>query len=279
MIKWNALIWIAILLLFRGVIELLPISGGHDFFGLSTTLIILSISLYYLGFRPQLRSFLFGVFLLVLAGIFDWMDGVFPDSTSASTWVDIMDDLTFAGGIFFIGMGFIRTMLERDTLEAQLFHLAYIDELTGLGNRRALFRELDETIHHKSGAILYVDVNNFKQVNDTLGHEQGDAALRECASLLRATQGLSYRIGGDEFALLLDVQHPQDIREQLLIDVQPLFKKYGIGFSIGIAEFDAQTFDNPDALITQADKAMYEEKQRFRAKQRSPLPRPGTGSG
>jgi diguanylate cyclase (GGDEF)-like protein len=268
MIRWNSFVWIAILLSIRAVIELLPISGGHDFFGLFITLLILGIAWYYLGFRTQLRSFLFGIFLLLLAGIFDWLDALLNGIGTSGVVVDVMDDLCFSSGIFFIGLGFIRVMLERDQLEAKLFQQAYLDELTGLGNRRALFARLDEIIHAQSGALLYVDVNNFKHVNDTAGHEQGDLALRECATVLRTAPGRSYRIGGDEFAVLLDQQDPQAVSTALQSAVQPLHVKYGIGFSIGIASFTAQSFENPDALITHADSAMYEEKQRFRTRQR-----------
>jgi diguanylate cyclase (GGDEF)-like protein len=268
MIRWNSWIWIVVLLSIRGLIELLPISGGHDFFGLFITVLIIAIAWYYLGFRTQLMSFLLGIFLLLLAGIFDWLDGLMDSMTTAGVVVDVLDDLCLSTGIFFIGLGFIRVMLERDQLEAKLFQQAYIDELTGLGNRRALFAKLDEVIHAQSGALLYIDVNNFKHVNDTAGHEQGDLVLRECAVVLRTAHGQSYRIGGDEFALLLDQQAPEVVRTQLQSAIQPLHAKYGIGFSIGIASFAAQSFDNPDALITHADSAMYAEKQRFRAQQR-----------
>ena len=279
MIRWNSFVWIAVLLSIRGVIELLPISARHDFFGLFITVLIIAIAWYYLGFRTQLRSFLLGVFLLLLAGIFDWLDGTIDSMTAAGVAVDVMDDLCLSTGIFFIGIGFIRVMLERDQLEAKLFQQAYIDELTGLGNRRALFARLDEIIHVQSGALLYVDVNNFKHVNDTAGHEQGDLALRECAAVLQTAPGRSYRIGGDEFAVLLDQQDPQAVSTALQNAVQPLHAKYGIGFSIGIASFTAQSFGNPDALITHADSAMYAEKQRFRAQQRSAPAKHSIGAG
>jgi diguanylate cyclase (GGDEF)-like protein len=269
MIRWNSFVWIAILLSIRAVIELLPISGGHDFFGLFITMLILGIAWYYLGFRTQLRSFLLGIFLLLLAGIFDWFDALLNGNGTAGVVVDVMDDLCISAGIFFIGLGFIRVMLERDQLEAKLFQQAYVDELTGLGNRRALFAKLDEIIHTQSGALLYIDVNNFKHVNDTAGHEQGDLALRECATVLQTATGRSYRIGGDEFAVLLDQQDPQLVSTALQNAVQPLHAKYGIGFSIGIASFTAQSFGNPDALITHADSEMYTAKKRFRARQRS----------
>jgi diguanylate cyclase (GGDEF)-like protein len=269
MIRWNSFVWIAVLMSILGVIELLPISGGHDFFGLFIKVLILGIAWYYLGYRTQLRSFFLGVFLLLLASIFDWIEALQDSKNSLVVALDVIGDLCLSIGIFYIGLGFIRVMLERDQLEAKLFQQAYVDELTGLGNRRALFAKLDEIIHTQSGALLYIDVNNFKHVNDTAGHEQGDLALRECATVLQTATGRSYRIGGDEFAVLLDQQDPQVVSTALQNAVQPLHAKYGIGFSIGIASFTAQSFGNPDALITHADSAMYTAKKRFRARQRS----------
>jgi diguanylate cyclase (GGDEF)-like protein len=269
MLYWHAILWIFLLIALRGLIEFLPIPGVHDFFGLAVTVLVLSISWCYLGFRTQLRSFLLGVFFLLSAGCLDWFDDFFLDATPAEQFVDTMGELCLAGGVFFIGLAFVRVMLERDKLERKLFRQAYLDELTGLGNRRALFEKLDQLLPASySGHLLYIDVNNFKQVNDRLGHEQGDNLLRECAAILKLCQGFSYRIGGDEFVLLLSAENPHAVVAGLAESAQPLTKNYGVSFSVGIAALSDEYLNHPDALIAAADRDMYAEKQRFRAEQR-----------
>jgi diguanylate cyclase (GGDEF)-like protein len=269
MIKLHPILWIVVLLLFRGLIELLPIPSGHDFFFLAITLCVLGATIYLLGLRPQLNGFLLGVFFLVTAGIVDWIDGFLYGDSLGSYLVEVMDDLLLAAGIFFLGFAFIKVMLDRDKLEEKLYSQAYVDELTGLGNRRALFEKLDEVIHTHGGALLYIDVNNFKQVNDRYGHDQGDIVLRACASLISSCKNYGYRLGGDEFVLLLmSNEYPQGVLDQLQQGIVPLSVEHGIGLSIGVVLFDANTFSNPDALISQADKAMYLQKQSTRREQR-----------
>jgi diguanylate cyclase (GGDEF)-like protein len=265
MIKLHPILWIVVLLLLRGFIELLPIPSGHDFFRLIVTLFILGLAVHLLGFRSQLNSFLLGVIFIVTAGVLDWFDDLLTLNPQNSYIMDVMDDLLLAAGIFFLGLSFIKVMLERDKLEEKLYRQAYVDELTGLGNRRALFQKLDEVIHTHSGALLYIDVNNFKQVNDRYGHDQGDLVLRACASLISSCQGYGYRLGGDEFVILLmSNEYPQVILDQLQQGIAPLYVEHGIGLSIGVVLFDGNTFSDPDALISQADKAMYLQKQSIR---------------
>ncbi|MBM5571817.1 MULTISPECIES: GGDEF domain-containing protein [Deefgea] len=269
MLHWHALFWIAILIGIRGLIELLQIPGGHDFFGLLITCLLLCYAWFHLGFRTELRSFLLGISLYLTASVLDWLDGVFHPNSPEGRLVNMLDDLFFAGGIFFIGLAFIRVMLERDKLEHKLYRQAYLDELTELGNRRALFAQLEQALISTSGALLYIDVNLFKQVNDQFGHDRGDLVLCECAKLLKQSNAQAFRIGGDEFALLLSDENPQQICERLEQQVRPLTAEHGISFSIGVASFTANTYDNPDALLAAADQAMYSAKQAFRTQHRN----------
>lgn len=265
MLHWSSVIWLVLLLGLRGLIQLLHIPAAHDFFGLLVTCLLLCFAWYHLGFRTQLRSFLLGVSLYLFASLLDWLDGMFHPSTLEGKIANTLDDIFFALGIFCIGLAFIKVMLERDKLEQKLYRQAYLDELTGLGNRRALFEKLTEVLGRQSGALLYIDVNLFKQVNDQFGHDRGDLVLRECAELLKQSSSQAYRIGGDEFVLLLNEENPALISEQLQKNAQALTTQHGISLSIGIAPFTAHTDSNPDSLLAQADQAMYAAKQRFRA--------------
>ncbi|ENY73021.1 GGDEF/EAL domain-containing protein [Aeromonas diversa CDC 2478-85] len=163
--------------------------------------------------------------------------------------------------------------------EAQLNHLAYHDPLTGLGNRNQLQDRLTielQTAHlhqHRLG-LLFIDLDGFKLINDTLGHSAGDQLLRLLADRLRSairSNDLLTRQGGDEFLILVpQVQQPQELltlAEKVLQTIRPPIplspEPVSISASIGIALFpdDAST---PEALLQAADSAMYEAKSQGR---------------
>jgi diguanylate cyclase (GGDEF)-like protein/PAS domain S-box-containing protein len=177
---------------------------------------------------------------------------------------------------------------DRKRQEQQLQVTATTDSLTGLPNRAALMARLQHTIDHRDDgsdrhfALLFLDFDRFKQVNDNLGHAAGDELLRQIAlRLLGAlrpiddtTPGRSdarqtaARLGGDEFVVLLDgLARPHDacgIAERLL---QVLARPYEVlghrvhsSASIGVVT-SAHAFDGADSLLRDADTAMYEAKQ------------------
>lgn len=171
----------------------------------------------------------------------------------------------------------IALVIEQATHQESLRRLSRTDPLTNLLNRRAFFEEVGARIEASSGegtpgCLMYVDLDNFKQVNDLRGHDRGDAALRAVAKLLLInTRGgsLVARLGGDEFALWLDgadaaagerVAHEllartAELRGVSASDDQPL------GFSIGIAAHDPERADTLESLVARADKAMYAVKR------------------
>lgn len=192
--------------------------------------------------------------------------GEFPLEISLSSWKT-------AKGEFYSGI--IRDVTERKSLEEQLTHQALHDPLTKLANR-VLFRNrvehaLAKVNRQKTAvAVLFLDLDNFKTVNDSLGHAAGDILLVSVAERLRSALRNSdtpARLGGDEFAILLeDARHTADavmiaerlkeiLRAPFLIDGKEVF----IGTSIGIAV--TQTGDeNPEELLRNADMAMYTAK-------------------
>ncbi|MBM3569852.1 MAG: diguanylate cyclase [Alphaproteobacteria bacterium] len=159
----------------------------------------------------------------------------------------------------------------------ELKRLSLRDALTGLYNRRAFLEQVSARMAAarrmmRPAALLYVDLDNFKQVNDRLGHPAGDAALRAVARLLeRANRAadLVARLGGDEFALWLDetdrggavakAEHLLTVAAELAPLSAPGAKP--LGFSIGIAMFDPESGEGVEALTTRADAAMYKVKQ------------------
>ncbi|HJV06714.1 MAG TPA: EAL domain-containing protein [Chromobacteriaceae bacterium] len=160
--------------------------------------------------------------------------------------------------------------------EEHIHHLAYHDELTGLGNRHHLQRELEKEIRRAernghSVGILFVDLDGFKQVNDTLGHGAGDQLLASIAKRLQRqlrSSDIATRQGGDEFLLAIpDVQQPEDcawLAENLLAIVRDPIMIQGetirVSGSIGIALYPADGADIP-SLLKAADSAMYAAKK------------------
>ena len=170
-----------------------------------------------------------------------------------------------------------QDVTERRALEDRLKHQALHDPLTGLPNR-SLFLDrlghaLDRTKRRKGrlAAVLFMDLNGFKKVNDSLGHEVGDVLLTEVARrlgcILRPEDALA-RFGGDEFVLLIeDVGNPagavqvaerisQELRRPFRLERRELYVAASIGISLG----EARTHD-PEGLLREADTAMYRAKE------------------
>lgn len=158
--------------------------------------------------------------------------------------------------------------------EAQMEQLAYYDPLTGLGNRRLLRNALQRQTEHPSSqpsALLLLDLDHFKHVNDSLGHAIGDELLVIIARRLifsSPEHSQVFRLGGDEFTLLLQgFSGPDDIQHSAQCIIDTLSQPVQIGphllrisVSIGITLIHADS-DNPSGLLKNADLAMYAAKQ------------------
>ena len=169
---------------------------------------------------------------------------------------------------------------ERKTIEERLDHLAHYDALTGLPNRSLLMDRLEQAIERARRlgievALLYIDLDHFKLVNDDHGHSAGDQLLKTVAQRMRAcVRGVDTvaRLGGDEFVVLLpDTSGSDDVltvARKLLIELSHPYDVQGHRAtctpSIGISVFP-QDSHNPDELVAHADTAMYQAKQGGRA--------------
>ncbi|MCO6415046.1 EAL domain-containing protein [Siccirubricoccus sp. KC 17139] len=179
-----------------------------------------------------------------------------------------------AGGTPHSALGTIIDITERREAEARIAHLAHHDTLTGLANRALFRRRLDEALARaRQGgafAVLCLDLDRFKEVNDTLGHPVGDALLRQAAerlqALLREADSLA-RLGGDEFAVIqVAMERSADaaaLARRLVATLAAPFELEGhqvmIGTSIGIAVAPRDGMDG-DALLKAADMALYRAK-------------------
>ena len=198
-----------------------------------------------------------------------YMHNYYPDKSKDGTVVGVscvVQDITAQK----------EAELELAKRNKQFEYLALHDALTGLGNRNLFLKQLEHLIaiagrKKEEVALLAMDIDGFKEVNDRLGHAAGDAVLREFSarlsqSLRQADQ--KYRIGGDEFAVLLEPRRQsldgalakaEKMARHLAAPMKIKGHDCSIGVSIGVAVFP-QHGEDPNTLFRKADAAMYEAK-------------------
>lgn len=171
---------------------------------------------------------------------------------------------------------FLHDITERKKNEARLQQMAQHDQLTGLPNRNLFFDRLDQALARNVRnqdwlALMYLDVDRFKQVNDSLGHAVGDLLLQAFSArvftTVRASDTLA-RLGGDEFSLIAEGLHSPQAAEDLAAKIVALAASefvledqvIKVGASIGVAVVNGQRIA-ADALLEQADQALYAVKK------------------
>ncbi|HJR44122.1 MAG TPA: diguanylate cyclase [Actinomycetota bacterium] len=179
------------------------------------------------------------------------------------------------------------SVIGRDITEAkraqELREMAHTDELTGLSNRRrfTLMAERQAVEARQTGkpfTVLFIDLNGLKNINDNLGHQEGDQAIKDAADIIRSTfrdSDVLARLGGDEFCVLLPEEEPEHAespiaRLQAMTDIHNMqsSRPYKVGMSVGIARFDPTEPISVEDLIERADAAMYDEKMSDRGHRR-----------
>ena len=199
---------------------------------------------------------------------------VYPEWLSISTLCNSEGEVTHYIAMF-------SDITEKKQAEETIYNLAFYDALTGLPNRRLLLDRLQNTIascarHQRHGAVLFIDLDNFKVLNDTLGHDIGDQLLIEIAARLRTCVRIDdtvARQGGDEFVVVLNDLNADT--EQAAVQAETVAEKirsslnqpytlrgheYHGSPSIGISLFLSQEF-TVDELLKRADTAMYQAKR------------------
>jgi diguanylate cyclase (GGDEF)-like protein/PAS domain S-box-containing protein len=180
----------------------------------------------------------------------------------------------------FLGIeGILRDVTERKHMEEELRSMSLRDELTGLYNRRGFItlaaQELKMADRMKRGIfLLYADLDGLKAINDTLGHKEGDMAIKEIAVILKETfrnSDIIGRIGGDEFVIIPigtagDNLEVITSRLQKNIDIQneKINRNYKLSLSVGIAYYNPEHPMPIDELLTVADALMYSQKRNKR---------------
>jgi diguanylate cyclase (GGDEF)-like protein/PAS domain S-box-containing protein len=160
----------------------------------------------------------------------------------------------------------LRDVTEQRALEAQLQHRANVDELTGLPNRAALTEKLGQR-ERADVTVLFIDLDGFKEVNDSLGHEQGDRVLRDVASRIASVvrSGVTVgRLGGDEFLAIMqgaDLEAAQVVAQRIIdgiVQVGSVLTKFPLSASVGIATGSPD--ESAERILRRADQAMYGAK-------------------
>ncbi|MDG6774297.1 ammonium transporter [Thiomicrorhabdus sp. ZW0627] len=178
-----------------------------------------------------------------------------------------------------VTQAFNQLSAEKEALIEETFHMANYDQLTGLAKRRLLVNELSRSLERLNrqpqiNALLFIDLDGFKMINDEYGHDAGDILLKEAAMRIQSSvrkTDLPARFGGDEFVVLLEnIQNESfaaEVADKIIHAVkQPIMLPNEVeGFvnaSIGLKIFDNEIKLSVDDILNQADKAMYVAKRR-----------------
>lgn len=156
--------------------------------------------------------------------------------------------------------------------EEELKKLSFIDEITNLFNRRAYERDMKNIRFSSKNNVVYLtfDLNSLKRINDSMGHQEGDKAIKIAALCIHdifSEFGKCYRIGGDEFVSILKC--PNDYIETLIINLNEYIDYYNVkrnkkvSISIGYASSSEENVSSMQELASIADKRMYENKKQF----------------
>lgn len=173
---------------------------------------------------------------------------------------------------------YLRDVTREKQIQEHTRFLAFYDQLTGLPNRAQFLEQIHGALAHRRpdgplGAILVLDLDGFRIINQALGHDTGDRVLQEVAGRLRGCMrggDTVARLGGDEFALLVDglehARHPQDLAERILHalaqDLAHCGLQLNLTASIGISLLPGDGQAEPEALLQAADTARQHSKQR-----------------
>lgn len=274
--------WIfAYLITFFGVM-MLALTTRHDTSTVYAWVLLIPILSHFLLGRWT-GSGVAAFFMGTAAVIFFWQYRADPEFTG----VTAIANMTISASVIFLLSHIYE--LSRERTEQRLRSLALTDSLTGLANRtrfRDIFEREREVAHRegKTMAILVADLDHFKQVKDTYGHDAGDAALRFVANLMRLrlqATDLPCRMGGEEFGIMLTnttAEQAQLVAEDLRLGLeQAPFRYHGferqLTMSLGVAVL-GRDGDDLQSLFSAADRRLYRSKAEGRNQVTGPEPEP-----
>ena len=211
------------------------------------------------------------VFILLVAAV-PWLVGYYVDGGWPHHPREVTGELTVSGLALVLGW-WIITLIRREQRYtarhlAQLERLTLTDPLTGLGNRRALERDLARALQLSQRldvpiALLYMDIDKFKEINDRSGHALGDETLRVLGAVLRTCSRLgtdvAYRVGGDEFVMTLVSDRPgaEVVAQRAAQDFFQRSPRHS-SLSYGVVVWDGKS--SAALLLDEADTRMYQSR-------------------
>lgn len=235
------------------------------------------------GFLVVSRSWLV---MIVALSIMGWCACLYLIGASAADWIHYGVGVLQAAAVsIVVHVVTIQRLQHLQQTEAahkrrleqtseELKRLALVDALTSINNRRSLMNlgEHRLRLSQRTGqglTLLFVDVDEMKQINDTWGHQEGDRALNDAASIMTSTfrdSDIVARIGGDEFCALVEGigdENGPEKRLQAALDAANAqrLRPYRLSWSVGSAEFDPGNPCTMEELIERADRSMYEQKR------------------
>lgn len=188
------------------------------------------------------------------------------DQTGKTQWVDLIKTPVRSQGGKIIGTaGLARDVSEKKEAEAKLHWIAWHDSLTKLYNRGFLEQTLHQLCQaHQTFSVILIDLDNFKRINDALGHSAGDDVLKCVAQRLSSLEHQCFRLGGDEFVILIRGEATTELRRKIQHDfATPIIIRklpFEIGFTAGLAVFPKDATSG-QGLMQAADVALYEGKR------------------
>lgn len=251
-----------------------------DYVSLITESIVVTLPLFgifisnkMLKEEPYVFAPLFiGLSLLTISTVTDALDELFNEPALENV---IFEQLCEVLGLFLMLLSLSRWLKYSHNLNNKLYELAHTDELTGAANRRRFISALEAEIsrskrYSKSFSVISFDVDHFKTINDTYGHDMGDEVLKNIYQIINTqirNTDLLARTGGEEFAILLinsDISEAKKIAEKCrlsLINSHPLM--FGVvTASFGVVQFDIN--QSVATLLKKADSALYRAKENGR---------------
>lgn len=277
--EWKKHVWMIVILFGNALLQLASLFTGWTFyidasnhychgplylvytvvFCISIVDVFLSFLAYSRKFRKQNRISLFAIILLSCMGIAfqEFGDGSIRTSSLA---------LALGSALLFIHYNEFVQQRNDDNLERQR-EMLETDALTGLRSRYAYMRTLSAYQHMEALpqglAVFSIDVNGLKRVNDTQGHAAGDELLRSAAGCISEVLGECFRIGGDEFAAILEQTGDREIARICEGLEAAQRRSAGVRFALGYASAAAHPELSVEELMEIADKMMYENKEEY----------------
>ena len=272
--------WILVLssLVLTAILSIIDWITGRDVSFLIFYLGPIGLASWFAGAR-------WGITVALLCGVVWYLEDVMGAASALSIYLILWNLATKGVFLVIISRLFSRLKVAMDN-EARM---ARTDPLTGVANRRVLFEILDFEIKAmpRSGtplSVAFIDLDNFKEVNDTIGHDAGDEVLRAVVRGIKSgvrSMDLVARVGGDEFVIMLPNADSGAAAEVALRVRHSVMDELALGqwqcnLSIGVVTCTTPPCD-PDALLTRADRLMYQAKKAGKGRTLNEILKPGPG--